>query len=623
MTAERAVPDANEPRSRHALGIVFLALLVAFGTWFRIHVAVIDPNFDVRDAKGLLRSDPALLYYATERIVDAHGAAPADLRADPRIEWPDASDWPAMETVGQEFVCAWAKLWIWRDAPLHMVCTWVMAFFASLVAAGVYGLAWEMTRKVGWACAAAILWSTLLTSYRTIGFILIREDFSLCWFALHLWLAARALRVRSIPSIVLAGLALGLALSTWHAMAFVTAVEAAVVFAWVLRSGRNPFAARGAWVFALVLALFGACVPVLRSKLFVLSPTMCIVYALLALAWAERRRTARPSRRIAIALGALAIPLVISAIVSRALHGGQADYAHVGEFLLAKVRHLGKRPADPSELSFDARLLWTGPFLSADWSDYCVGLPGAALFAVIAAAVFARGWWRGEGDERAQVLAMLAFLGLVLMLLAVRLFVLPGMIAPVLTVLLLSRVSYGRWILGAVIVGQLTLMQIFYSVFVILWYTPPGRGQEQAQLVDFVRARVPAGEAIASDYVNSSMLLATTFHPSIVQPKYETLRSRERIEELYTALFRGTPEELRALLAKYRCRYLLVDLMTLRSTMSYAGGIRDYPAPVDERTAFGRFWNDDPAKQPPPAGYKLIYRSTNRDLNIYRLYELQ
>jgi hypothetical protein len=158
---------------------------------------------------------------------------------------------------------------------------------------------------------------------------------------------------------------------------------------------------------------------------------------------------------------------------------------------------------------------------------------------------------------------------------------------------------------------------------VILWYTPAARNREQAQLVDFVRARVPPGEAIASDYVNSSMLLATTLHPSIVQPKYETLRSRERIEELYRALFQGTPDDLRALLAKLRCRYLLVDLMTMRSTMAYPGGIRDYPAPLDPRTAFGRFWNDDPAKDAPPTGYKLVYRSPNVDMNIYRLYEVR
>jgi hypothetical protein len=117
------------------------------------------------------------------------------------------------------------------------------------------------------------------------------------------------------------------------------------------------------------------------------------------------------------------------------------------------------------------------------------------------------------------------------------------------------------------------------------------------------------------------MLLATTLHPVILQPKYETLRSRERIREVYTALFQGTGQDLKSLLARYRCRYLLVDRLTLRFTMSYAGGIRDFPAPVDPSTAFGRFLNDD-GGQAPSGGYKLLYRSASSGLDLYRLYRL-
>jgi hypothetical protein len=210
----------------------------------------------------------------------------------------------------------------------------------------------------------------------------------------------------------------------------------------------------------------------------------------------------------------------------------------------------------------------------------------------------------------------------VLTLLVQRLYVLPGMIAPVIGAVLLARISFGPWLFAISIAVQAFLMNSYFSVFKILWYMPPGRTAEQARLVDFVRAHVPPGEAIASDYENSSMLLATTLHPVILQPKYETLRSRERIRELYTALYQGTPEDLKQMLAKYRCRYLLVDRMTLRFTMNYAGGIRDMPAPVDSRTAFGRFWNDDPDKQAPPAGFKLVYRSDPRGLDMYRLYAL-
>ena len=290
---------------------------------------------------------------------------------------------------------------------------------------------------------------------------------------------------------------------------------------------------------------------------------------------------------------------------------------------MAKVQHFGVRPADPSQLSFEARLLWVGAFVGGEWSDFSIGFPCGVLLALAGVALYARGWWRGAGDGRIHVLVMLAGVGLVLTLLVQRLFVLPGMLAPVIGVVLLARIAFGPWLYAIAITAQAFLMHSYFSVFKILWYMPPGRTAEQARLVDFVRAHVPPGEAIATDYENSSMLLATTLHPVILQPKYETLRSRERIRDVYTTMFQDTPEALKLLLSKYRCRYLLVDRMTLRFTMSYAGGIRDMPTPVDSRTAFGRFWNDDTDKVPPPAGYKLLYRSDARGLDLYRLYVLE
>ena len=58
------------------------------------------------------------------------------------------------------------------------------------------------------------------------------EDFSLPWFVAHLYFLARAARVRTPLSILLASLPLGLALSTWHATGFFVALEAFAIFAW-------------------------------------------------------------------------------------------------------------------------------------------------------------------------------------------------------------------------------------------------------------------------------------------------------------------------------------------------------------------------------------------------------
>ena len=69
--------------------------------------------------------------------------------------------------------------------------------FASLVAAGIYGLTLELTGRIQLALGAAAFYTVIPANYRTLGFILIREDFALPWFALHAYLLARAIRCRS------------------------------------------------------------------------------------------------------------------------------------------------------------------------------------------------------------------------------------------------------------------------------------------------------------------------------------------------------------------------------------------------------------------------------------------
>ncbi len=88
-------------------GAAFALLVVALSTTLRIAVALGDPHFDTQSPTGLLRTDPALLYYVTEKIIEAEGGVPWDFRADPRIQYPDGADIPAMFTVGQEFLVAW------------------------------------------------------------------------------------------------------------------------------------------------------------------------------------------------------------------------------------------------------------------------------------------------------------------------------------------------------------------------------------------------------------------------------------------------------------------------------------------------------------------------------------
>jgi hypothetical protein len=82
------MPDAGAP-SRDRVGRlapwIALALAAAGAAIRLLHVPGVVHQ---ENPLGLLRSDPALLYYITARVVEHGGRLPDDFRADPRIEWP-------------------------------------------------------------------------------------------------------------------------------------------------------------------------------------------------------------------------------------------------------------------------------------------------------------------------------------------------------------------------------------------------------------------------------------------------------------------------------------------------------------------------------------------------------
>ncbi|MFN0009513.1 MAG: hypothetical protein ACKVXR_16565 [Planctomycetota bacterium] len=624
---------ASRPPSGRAilLGWIVAVLCVAFGTALRAHVALTDPNFDRESPVGLLKSDPGLLYYFTESIVAAGGRPPADFRADPRVEHPEAVDIPAKFTVGQEFAVAWGYLLLGRGMPLHVFSVWIMAVWASLSALCVFGLALELTASARWAVLAAALHAAMPASYRTIGWILMSEDFSVPWFALHLWLIVRAARVRSPVSILLASFALGAAVSTWHAMSFVFALEAACVFAWFLRTGRNPLETRAAWIFPIILLAFSSLVPVLRSTAFALSIPMQMTWALGAAAlWPRNGQRA----------AAIAVWVVLAAAAflwSRISGAGIGDYGHVFSLLVHKVRHLGILPDDPGVLPIETRMMWQGPFATLGLEAGLRSL-GIGALAIVPALAYA---WRGLREARGEpgVLASaFACVSLLSAWLIERTVLLPGILLPCVAAWSMARFSRSRprAILGGLALLALILQGVetvrFLKARPLSWYLPVQRQAEIRALVEAIPTLVPEGEAIASDFMNSTAILAHTGRGIVFQPKWESKRSRERAAEFLTSFFHGTPEELKSLLRdRFRCRYVVFDRFTLGILQAsrYAAGIpADWDGPEPGTCAAAFLAQDEESLRGVP-GYRLLYRSPasirqsdGSPADFFRLYEV-
>lgn len=613
-------PEKTEPRPLAARLAVALFLLAAvlWGAWIRVDTTLRDPDFDASDARGILRSDPALLHYLCQRILEAGGGVPDDFHADPRLQHPFVTDVPAEFPVGQEFLVAWAARALFPEAPLHVVALRVMSCLAAAFVLGLYWCVRATTGRVSLGLLAVLIGLVTPASYRTIGFLLVGEDVALPLFLLHLGLACAAWRARSARVFLASGVALAAALSTWHALSFVLLIEVGLVFLWALGTGRNPFVERCARFVLVAPLLAGLLVPVLRANGLLVSPAAALSAAL-CVAGLERVRRAGPRGARLVLAGVAAAGLVVGGALA------PSSYDHVHAVVRAKLVHLGRLPLDPREISFDARLLWQGPFetLPPDAILAWCGGP-LALLGLVALVRLVR---RGERDGLVWLLTGLALVAWPAAWMFGRLAALVGLFVPAAALLALDGPRHrGLALAGGALVFVLQAAGFarYLGEHEIDWYPPAPARAELTALVEFVRAEVPRDEPILGDFVNSTALLAHTGNPIVLQPKYETERSRRAAQAFLETLYRGTPAELAELMrTRFRCRYLLVDARMLWEGSRYTAGLEPGLAAPPPGSAAEWLLSDDAARLAATPGFELLYRG-RADLSWvdYRLFRL-
>jgi len=609
--------EATEP-SRLKSGRICLVLLalVLFSAFVRVQIARHDTNFASATAEGLLKSDPALVHYVTSRIVENGGFAPTELSADPLVEHPAGLNLPASLTIGQEYLIAWAHLLVGGERPLHEVALLLMALTAACGLVGVYGVAREWSGSARWGIYAALLWTLVPAAYRSAGVLFLREDLAFPLLMASLWSILRCRRTGERSDHLLAGVLIGLSLATWHASAHFTLLIAGCLLLSVLVARVRPISAEVGLLLPLAAALTVALFPVGRARLLFLTPTIC---AFAAAALANRPGLDRP-RRIAEGIGVL----FLGAISSRLLGGGILEDSHVHELLFAKLVHLGQRPLDPTALSFDARLLWQGPF---ETSQLTAALLSLGLASLGLAAAFKR-------DLLSPFARSLVLLSVAAAWLITRVLILPAALLSAAGAALLARHERGRSLALALLLAQAGLFARHVTTQELSWYKPPGRQAELSAMVSAIREHVPMGEAVASDFMNSSAILTHTRRPILVQPKYELDSSRRAAELFLTGFFHSDATEFKRALRNERdCRYLLVDRFTLGFLSTYTAGLADGQAPASGTAAAALLSQDDDTLASLP-GYELLWRSPDTILqrpnargerepyDLYRLYRL-
>lgn len=342
-------------------GAVLAALLLALGAgvYLRVRHSIATARYSADDGTGYFRAESALQYrYA--RLLAQGEAVP---EVDRGLQHPEGVRTRAELTLLMERATAWT----WFALPLkprgdfhRFVVLWV-AVVSSLSIPALYLLGLRLTRSAPAALGAALAygasWAAVSSVSGSYGF----QAFALPLIHWCLALSAGALDPASTGRVwrtAGAGLALMAALASWHFTRFFFAslVLAFAWAAWQARSERGELG-RLRQTFTVLVAfavLSGVLVGHLRESRFIISPAMALAYGLaFALHYPSRAKWAAAATLGAVGLMMINIP-----------DGGA--YGHVYGLLIEKLRHGLRKPVDPAELGWHARLLWNGAFDSPD-----------------------------------------------------------------------------------------------------------------------------------------------------------------------------------------------------------------------------------------------------------------
>lgn len=223
------------------------------------------------------------------------------------------------------------------------------------------------TRSVAGGAVAGLLFAVCYGAVvRSTGMELSRENFALPWLigflAANAWSHRSKETWRFWPAVLLAGVCLAMAQIHWDLIQFFIAFWVLAQVAWWL-AARSRASTEGAqdivrWAIpVLCLVIAGLLNPYLRSHGFLLSAPMLLAYgmaAALGLVWL-RKRSAWWMGLVALA------PLLLLFVM-----GGES-YGHFGSLIWAKIQHFNVKPADPSLLSFEQRIMWTPALHSTNW----------------------------------------------------------------------------------------------------------------------------------------------------------------------------------------------------------------------------------------------------------------
>jgi tetratricopeptide (TPR) repeat protein len=498
---------------------------------------------------GLFYTEAAFHYRYFERVSRGQGIPDVDTAIQhPEGFRPFTYETPVMEQVLGRF----HRTFFSSVAPHRFV-----AGFAILCSAPLVLLAFAGGRVL-WGSSAAGYLAALFAAFsqatfsRSVTGLFLREMFALPFVFASFVCWLYCLRKDDARVGALGAVAMTVALASWHVThIYLSVFMAGVAVLYLLSRGRG-LPVRAFAVLTVFLVAASGLLPVLRAKYYLVSPPLMLACGL----WLCRRFLPLDGRGGLRLLSAAVLAACVAAGV--AVQRGLGVDTHVLDLMWGKLRFWGELPDDSRLLSFEAKSMWTGPFLSPSGRDVLYYFWGLNVLAPLAVGIVAWRAWRRQAAAAELVAAAFALVFYSLFLLTVRLnvFAVFFMVLPLGALTLLPRRGLRT---AAYAFGAASLL--FHNYFLYHHKIEPARPPLDAtnEVLDYLRTATPTDAVVLAGYEMGPSIALYAERPVILHSKFESKLLRDKVEAFYRALY-GSEDDLYAFARRHGARYFVYQV---------------------------------------------------------------
>ena len=480
---------------------------------------------------------------------------------DRRVQWPEGLRVREKTAWFMEFFVGYLYRMIpFLNIPFDVYMRLFIPFFSSLSVLALFLLAKEVWRNNAAALISTLFYAVSLPAVaRNTGFAFLKEHFALPFIFFHLYFFLSGLRKRGMYRIILSGIFLFLALGAWHFTQFYFGLLAVFILIGLIRgkrlSGNDidhvPELMRNFGILVGFAFLGGLIIPYLRASFFILSYPMLLSYSLLSI-WVLKKYGRLPGKNIFLcSLLAFLLLVVLTSFFSPRVR----VYSHVYSLIFYKLRFLGRKPADPALLPFEARFYWYPDWTSPNLRYALTGFSALFLMGLFPMGSMVKKLLKGKIEFAGKFLLYFTLIFFILYLFLQRM--------EVFLSFFLAIFSGGLIFLGRRRVFKRLILILILFVFLGQMATTANQGPvfssyDLGQLISWIRNNTGKDEVILSSISPSMAVLTYSGRPVVIHSFLESPDIRKKIKEFAEAIVSEGEGKLYSFCRKYGVNYLIV-----------------------------------------------------------------